>query len=441
MPSVPKVLWVDAFAVESGDGSSEHPLKTAPQHPEAGTELHLRSGLYEGPFGFSGVKLIGHGEVVLTAGAGQTTVSATESSLEQLSVQGGDTGLVAGPGVRLAQVRFSGQRVRAVMVNGALEGHGVSLLANIEGITGVEVTPGASVKLEGAKVEGGFRRGLECQQGEVHVDGFEATGVKAPLHLVECRSTLAHVSARGGTGAAVFAVRGTLTLAGLTVRGHEYGLQLGAGTTASVSQLEVEQTAQACVSVQGSTFSMKQARLKSCGLASGVWLQSADSTIEDLTVGPTPEVGVLVRQGKLTLTRGTFTRISANSEVMGDAVHVRDAKVKLDQVLASDVTGSGLFVSALAEVELGRVEVERARQPAVFVERGSSVKGGALLVRGGGGALVVPDHATVELESLSVAGATEMPVYAECAQGASVKLGRLESAVPQLKSRCVSTGP
>jgi hypothetical protein len=236
----------------------------------------------------------------------------------------------------------------------------------------------------------------------------------------------------------VFAVQGTLDVQRLTVRGQEYGLQLAAGAKATVSGLVVEQTAQACVSSQRAELTLTKSELKACGLSGAVVLFESTATVEDTTISSTQEVGILIRQGQATLKGLRLSQISAPSESLGDALHVRQATVKLDDVRVSDVTGSALFVSAFAQVEVGRLEVERARQAALFVERHSKVAVDALLVRGGGGAVVVPDEASLTMRTLSVAGGTELPIYAECQQGASVQVGRVESTTQQLPSRCIT---
>lgn len=436
---VPVDVWVDAFAAEGGDGSSDKPLRQPPNVLAPKTRLHVRSGLYAGPFQFSdGARVEGVGEVVFTGTPGQTTVTAHDAELVNLSVQGGDTGLVAGPEVVLRAVRFSGQRQRAVTVNGALTANDVTLVSSVEGIVGVLVSPGAKLVADDLKLEGGFRKGVECLQGATTLRRFSAQGAKAAVHLNECGATLVDGTVRGGSGPAVFAVQGTLDVQRLTVRGQEYGLQLAAGAKATVSGLVVEQTAQACVSSQRAELTLTKSELKACGLSGAVVLFESTATVEDTTISSTQEVGILIRQGQATLKGLRLSQISAPSESLGDALHVRQATVKLDDVRVSDVTGSALFVSAFAQVEVGRLEVERARQAALFVERHSKVAVDALLVRGGGGAVVVPDEASLTMRTLSVAGGTELPIYAECQQGASVQVGRVESTTQQLPSRCIT---
>lgn len=435
----PVDVWVDAFAPEGGDGSSEKPLRQPPKVLAPKTRLHVRSGLYAGPFQLSdGARVEGLGEVVFTGTAGQTTVTAHDAELINLSVQGGDTGLVAGPGVVLTRVRFSGQRQRAVAVNGSLTASGLTLVSSVEGIVGLLVSPGAKLVADDLKLEGGFRKGVECLQGETTLRRFSAQGVKAAVSLNECRATLVDGTVRGGSGPAVFAAKGQLELDRLTVRGQEYGLQLGPGAKATASGLVVEQTAQACVSAQRAELTLSRSELKACGLSGAVVLFENATTLEDTTISSTQEVGVLVRMGKATLKGLRLSQISAPGEALGDAIHVRQATVKIDDVRVNDVTGSALFTSAFAQVEVGRLEVERARQAALFVERHSKVSVDALLVRGGGGAVVVPDEANLTLQVLSVAGGTELPIYAECQQGASVRVGRVESTTQQLPSRCIT---
>lgn len=405
-----------------------------------GAVLHVNTGLYAGPFTFGQhVRVEGHGEVVLTGEAGQTVVTASDTELVGVSVQGGDVGLEAGAGVRLSKVHFSGQRKRVARVHGALVLEDSEILARLEGIDGVGVDRGATLTARHLTFSGGIRRALQTEGGRLELEDVRAEGVKTLVHAVEADVALDQASARAGTGPAFFFAAGRAHLRAITVQGHEYGLQLARGAEVDVDGLTVGGTAQGCVSVLHARLTLAHAELTRCGLGAALELTDSDTTATLVNVSKTPDLGVLVRQGALTLTASTFSFISGSRESLGDAVHVRDAKVRLDGLRVTDVEGSGLFVSSLSEVSVGSLEVERARQAAVFVERGSQVRLEKLLVRGGGGpAVVVPDGARVQVVSLSVAGGNDLPIYAECRADAQVEVGRLESTVPQLESQCIT---
>lgn len=267
----------------------------------------------------------------------------------------------------------------------------------------------------------------------------QSEGVKTLVHGVDAEVQLDGASAVAGSGPAIFLAAGRARVHGLTVRGHEYALQLGRGADVEVEGLTVAGTAQACVTAVQAKLALRRAELTACGLSGAVVLLESTTVVSQLNVSKTPELGILARRGTLTLTQSTLAFITVEGEALGDAVHVRDAIATIDGVRVSDVDGTGLFVGAVAEVQVGSLEVERARHSALFVERGSQVTIEKLLVRGGGGpAVLVPDGARVRLHSLSVAGGNDVPIYAECRAGAVVELGRIESTVPQLPSACIT---
>ncbi|MFT3706316.1 MAG: right-handed parallel beta-helix repeat-containing protein [Archangium sp.] len=435
-------VWVDSFAAPGGDGSSERPWKNVPSSLPPRAVLHLRSGVYTGPFVFEAVRVEGHGEVVLTAEAGQTTVTATRTELTSLSIQGGEVGLAvpAGAAVKGTTLHFSGQRKLAsrVEAGGTLSLEKSELIASVEGVDGVSIS-GHLVARE-LKLEGGFRRGVWCERGSFEVRGLSARGVKAPVHASDCAGSLGSLDVEAGAGAAVFSAGSTLEVKGLVVRGSEFGLQLTRHSKVRAAGLDVARTQVDCVSALQSELTLSDSQLTACGNGGAVLLQDSTAWLSGLDVHDTPDLGVLARQSTLDVKDSKFTRItSGNGQALGDAIHARQSKTVLVGVRVSDVEGSGLFATAFAEVEVKSLEVERARQSAVFVERRSVVKVDSLLVRGGGGgAILVPDQARVSVRSLSVAGGTELPIYAECNEGAEVEVGRIESTVQQLKSRCIT---
>ncbi|MDP1826310.1 MAG: hypothetical protein Q8L48_23790 [Archangium sp.] len=435
-------VWVDAFSPAGGDGTPARPLKTVPEPVPMGAVVHLRSGLYAGPFVLGdGARLEGLGEVVLTGEAGQTVVTAANATLDGLSVQGGAIGLEAGPGVVVTRAHFSGQRQRAVVVHGSLTMSEARLEASVEGIDGVSVDRGASLELTSTKFTGGFRRAVLSEGGTLTLRSVSGEGPKTLVHALDATSRLENLRSVLGSGPALFFAGGRLHLVGAELIGHEYSVQLSRGVDATLSNLQARDALEGCLSAIASKLSLSASSFTGCGPLGALTLQDSRVQVKDVEITSSRELGIFAKRGTLGLLDVRISKISADREGwLGDALHVRDGVVvtSLGSLTLSDLGGSGLFASAFAEVHLGAVSVERARASALFVERGATVSIRALLVRGGGGpAVVVPDRASVELESLSVSGGNEMPVYAECQAGAQVVLGRLESTVQQLPSLCV----
>lgn len=432
-------VWVDSFASPGGDGSSERPLKSVPAALPPRAHLHLKTGVYPGPFTFAGVLVEGHGQVVLTAEAGETTVTAGDGTLlRTLSIQGGELGLAVLGRVTASQLHLSGQRRRGARVDGELVLSDSEAVGSVEGVDGFGGA--GTFRFERVKLEG-LRRGVWCEGGVLAVSGLSALGVKAPVFATQCSGEVRAVTAEAGSGPAVAVSGGSLNVLGLTVRAQEYGLLLSSGAKVSATQLDVQRTEQACVSAVQSELTLSASDLSACGMGGAVLLFDSSGVLSGLEVHDTRDLGVLVRHGALAVTASRFARITASGDALGDALHVRESKAIIKAVRVTDVAGSALFATAFAEVKVPSLEVERAKQPALFVERGAKVEVESLLVRGGGGAVLVPDRAKVTIRSLSVAGGSDLPIYAECDEGAEVQLGRLESTVQQLKSRCVTPLP
>lgn len=436
-------FWVDGFSAPGGDGSKEHPLRTVPQPLPPRSLVHLRTGVYAGALHLEGgVTLEGTGEVVLTGGDGaEVVVTARDAELVGLSLQGGATGLEAGAGVKATRVRFSGQRQRAARVRGSLTLTDVQLVASVEGIDGVMVERGATLEGIGVRAEGGFKRAVSTEGGTLKLRGIRGEGGKTLVHALDASSTLEDVRARGGTGSALFFAGGTLTLTGAEIEGHEYALHLAREATASVTGLQARGALLACVAANGATLALTASRLWQCGAGGALSLMNAHTRLDRVEVKDAQELGVLVRQGELEL-RGPISvaRVSGSNGALGDGLHVREAKVRdlSGAHTFSGLEGSAVFASAFADVQLKEVSVERARSSAFFVERRALLRIGHALVRGGGGpALAVPDGARARIDALFVAGGNESPVFAECQSGAEVSIGRLETTVPQVPSRCV----
>ena len=436
-------VWVDAFSAAEGDGSSAHPLKAIPRPVPDGVTIHLRSGLYQGPFTISsGTRLEGHGEVVLTGEAGQTVVTASDATLEGLSIQGGALGLEAGEGVVLTRVHFSGQRAQSAVVRGQLTLTECTFEASVEGIDGVRVAQGAVLDASNVKFLGGFKRAVVSEGARLGLKKVSSEGPKTLVNATGGVSVLEDVQASRGSGPALFFSGGKVSLTRAEVSGHEYALMVFRGAEATVSGLHARGALQACVSAVESKLDLSASSLTDCGSGGAVTLQQAQTTLTKVELTSARELGVFVKGGTLRLEDVTISKVAAGpGESLGDALHVRNEAVVTGQgeLTFSDLGGTGLVATTFSKVTLPRLTIERAKSSAVFAELHAEVELETLLVRGGSGpALVVTEQAQAHVGSLMVAGGNEPPVYADCQTGAQVTLGRLESTVQQVPSRCIT---
>src|SRR5262249_14657605 len=112
-------MWVDAFALDPGDGSRAHPFKSLAKAIEVASEgawLLLAAGLSPGPFlPAARLRLTGSSSSVLMAETMDAVVRPRGALvLEDLAIQGGAVGIETGFDLRLKRIHFSGQRKAAM---------------------------------------------------------------------------------------------------------------------------------------------------------------------------------------------------------------------------------------------------------------------------------------------------------------------------------------
>jgi hypothetical protein len=444
---MPRVVeqWVDGSVLVGGDGSREHPFKEVPPLV-APLRLKLASGLYRGPFVVGpGVELEGQGEVVLYVERGDgAVVQLRGGTLRHLSVQGGVRGVEVGGTALLEQVHVSGYREVGVWVEpeatatirrGQLEGTLPDSIA-------VQVE-GATVVMEESRLRGG-RRGVQAKAATVTLLRTQAEGVSSLLNAVDSKVVLREVASSAGRGPAFFVAGGSLTLERGQAVGHEYGLQVS-NATVDVKRFVSRGALQAGLALSHATGSVAGA-LVDRAQSGSVQLLDSTLTIDDLEVRASTSFAVLVRQGTVGLTHLRITGVRADGQasgepVLGDGLQVRDATVTLDEVAVRDTEGSGLYVSAAANVRAKKVLVERAGAAAVVIERGSKFEIDALTVHGAHGpAVLVPDAAQATIGVLDASN-VDSACWAECDAGAVVRLTTLSGTAPVFASRCLLRGP
>ncbi|MBL8911617.1 MAG: hypothetical protein JNM17_13070, partial [Archangium sp.] len=286
-------VWVDSFASTDGDGSSERPFKRFPSTLPARAHVHVKSGVYQGPFSFEGDVIVeGHGEAVLTSDAGQTTVTAKDVELRSLSIQGGGLGLAVLGRVTGTKLHFSGQRERAARVDGELVLSDSRAVASVEGIDGFAGI--GTFRFDGVKLEGGFRRGVWCEGGVLALTKLRTLGVKIPVYAMRATGEVKQLVAESGSGPAMLVSEGSLNVLGMYVRGHEYGLQMSSGAKVSATGLDVSQVEQACVSALRSELTLSQSEFTVCGGGGAILLLDSKGVLSGLKVHDTRALGVLV---------------------------------------------------------------------------------------------------------------------------------------------------
>ncbi|MBL9038929.1 MAG: hypothetical protein JNG84_10465 [Archangium sp.] len=442
--SAPVERYVDASAAPDGDGSASAPWRTLPTpFPPGDSVVHLLSGLYTGPFSVPpGVVLEGRGAVVVTREGDGSVVEMTGGVLRGLSIQGGAIGVEVRGEVVLERVHVSGQREAGVVVREGASlrlrgGTFVSRMAEAR----VVVVRGGAAQLDDVTFSGSYPRGVEAVQAQVTLQNVRFEGGRIGLHAVDSRSGLQQVSATGGTGPAFFAARGSLDGSDLTVLGHEYAVQTGAGTTVTLTRLSSKRALMSAVSLVGSTARLTELDLEGSGAHGGLTSLDSALTVTGLRVRRATAMAVFIRKGQAHIdgleVEGVAAERAAGSPSLGDAVHVRDATVQGGQWRIRDVEGSAVYAAAFSTVTVDSIDAQRSAVSAITAENGASVSVKTLTV---GGALeagaVALERGVLHFDRYEARGVT-VPLWVDCAQGASAHVGELRTSTPPLTSSCV----
>lgn len=433
-------LWVDASADEGGDGTRLTPFRTLQPALQPEAVVHVRSGLYAGPFVVpQGVRLTGHGQVVLYAEGDATVVTAEGGvNLSTLSIQGGFVGLdLKGGRSALIGLHFSGHRRIALTTASALLLQDSVLDGTVSETIGVQLREGAQATLRSLRFTGAFRRAVDATGATLSVEDLKSEGPSQAIHVEASHTTARALAIAGGSGPAVFAAGGSLTLTDVTINGHEYGVQ-ARKTALTLSQVRSNRVQLAGIAAVLCTGTVTDTQFEQSGTHGALQLLDSTLTVKGVRVKQGRSNGIFVRHGAVRLEDATIEQTRGDRDgTGGDALHVRDAEVEAINVVVRDAEGVGAFATAHATLTLRRFSCERCRIGAVVSEVNSSVKAFGLFVRGGEGPVAaVLDKSTAALEDVDVVTA-QVPVWAECDSGARVTLKRVKSNLPMPLSPCI----
>lgn len=435
--------WVDASATEGGDGTPGRPFKRLNDALAPDAIIHLRSGLYPGPWALpAGVHLIGHGEVVLHSEGETTVVFAPEAaSLESLSVQGGFVGMRAIGPVTLRRVHFSGHRRVALESTGRLTLEDSVLDGSVSQTRGVQLGKGAVATLRKVRFVGAFARAVDADGAQLDVDDLQTEGPSQALHLENSQSIARKLTVAGGSGPGIFVAGGALTLTDATVNGHEYGLQ-ARKTALTITRFTSKRVQLAGIATVECSGTLSEIQTEQSGTYGALQLLDSTLKVKGVKVKQARSSGIFVRKGEVKLEDATVDQVrgdrDSTGESGGDGVHLRDADVEVKNVIVRDAEGVGVFASAGARVEVKQFSCERCRIGAIVSELASEVTVKGLISRGGEGpAIAVLDRAVVKVEDADIT-AVQVPVWAECDQGARVTVKRMKSNLALPASGCIA---
>lgn len=436
-------MWVDSAWNEPGDGGTSTPLKQLPTLTSP-LRLHLRSGLYRGPFTFPpGTVVEGHGQVVLFLDVPGTVIArADRLTLKNVIVQGGTVGLEGAGPLVLDHVEVSGQREAMVRVSdGGVTATALTLATRIEGTTGLDAYRSV-VKLEQVRLTGPHRQGVRLTDCSSTVSELTAEGAATALQVRGGEVVVRTLRTGAGVGPAVTSTNARAHLSDLDVTGHEYAVLVSGGTVV-IERLIARSPSSAGVSIVEATATLKEVTIDHAGSLGGVQLLNSRSTVGRLTVTQSPFAALFVRQGTAVIDRLEARGLEGEADqpgVGGDVLHVRDAKVEVRTLEASACAGAGVLASNNAVVKLERVDTSDMGVGAIVVERKSTVEAGRVRALGNRGpALAAPEGGTLRVGHLMASG-PDVAVWADCDSGSRVHVEAVDERTTLPGLSCLTFG-
>ena len=417
----PGEAWVDASAPGPGDGSRDKPFKSLARALEPGrpAHLHLRSGLYAGPFALApGAWLEGQGQVVLfVEGEGPAVEARGAARLSGLTVQGGATGIDAEGALSLESVELSGQRRTAVRLRaGTVEARGCVFQASIPDTSGLLLEAGTRARVEGSRFLGPYWRAVHARGAErVSLEDVHFEGPVTGLHQVGGDAVVRHSTFEGGRGPALFVARASLRVEEVAVRGHEYALQTRRVSPLRVLGFTSVGAERAGISTVESQGELEDVVLVDSGPLGGLQPLDSDLIVRRLRVHRPASSGVSARGGKLGLEQAVFTQVRDGGGDAGNAVELRQVAARVDGLTVEEAAGVCVLVAQDSKVALHDAWLSRCRWAGVMAETLGRVDGASVTVRRSpGSAVAIPGDGEVRLYRLSSEKNVEGAIWAEC---------------------------
>jgi len=437
-PRAPVELWVDSTAREAGEGSRGRPfkgLKEALAVSASSLRIHVGRGLYAGPFTLPpGTVLEGTGEVVLYAeGEGGVLQAPGGAQLSGLSVQGGDTGVEAEGTLGLSRVRFSGQRRVAVrLVSGQVTVKGSTFQASVSETVGLLLEAGTRAEVVDTEFLGPYARALAARGPQtVQVSHSRFEGPVTGLHVVGGDAGVRFSTFQGGRGPALFLARAALSVEGVSVKGHEYALQVREVKPLSVRDFASVGAERAGLALMQSQGVLEDVQVVDSGPLGALQLLESNLEVRRLRVHRPECFGVTARGGTLSLEEALLTEVRDVGGQSGNAVELRKAKVRLNGLTVLKADGLCVLAAEDSQVTLTDAWLSQCRWAGVLAETLARVQGAEVTVRRSpGSAIALPGDGEVSLYRLVSEKNTEGAVWADCAQGARGTLRGLRDDSP-----------
>lgn len=439
-----RVVYVDERGFEDGDGSRERPLKSLRRALESNSgtfTVELASGLYEGPFELrENVTVRGRSNAVVLHAASGVVVSAIGGRLEQLTVQGGVTGIRVAGAVTLLQISLSGQRQTGIeVISGVLTASGVELAASVSETVGLAVREGAKVRMEGGAWRGPFRRGVEVHGGRAELTAVRFDDSVIALHLRAGTAEVKKASARGGRGPAFIVGSGILALEEATIEGHEYGVLAGKGADLLAYIVTVQKTERAAFAFSGAKGVLRNVTVRDGGAFGGIQLSGSEVKLVSVDVSATAAGGIVINEGEVSVEKARIAAIRNLDGSSGDGILVRGGKATISDLVVSGVEGAGVVSGSHGSVTLNKALISGAAHGALVADsKGQLTASNVIAENIHEGVFAAIEGATMKVDGAEVRSTYDVPLtWADCPSGATLELRRIQTTLDPPTSACV----
>jgi len=428
-------LWVDAFVSVPGDGSEGRPYQNLEaalsKLPRDGGRIFLAKGLYRGPFQISAaVELRGTSSAVLFVEGGDATVVTARGSvlMKNLAIQGGGLGVDSFGRLTLEEVELSGQRRIAVQVSsGEIEVRRSRFAATISDGLGISAKLGARIRISDSRFDGPFKRAVELRgnQGSFEARDVAWEGAKIGIHQIGGKSFLQNARFSDGSGPAVTVGKGELRAEQMVVIGHEYGVLANEGAVIFLRDFTSFRSQRAGIALVHARAELEGIQTVDSGTFGAIQLVSSEASIRRFWLHRSSDYAIQARDSRLQVDNGAITEVRGESSEDGDAIHLRHSLAAIQSVLVHSARGAGILAAEASSVAVRDVQLLSCRGAGVLGDTLAQVRASSLSVRSSDGAAVVAlGRSTIAVEGLISEQNREGPVWAECQNGARIRLWR-----------------
>ena len=428
-------LWVDAFASAPGDGTQGHPYSrlelALSKLPPDGGRIFLGEGLYRGPFRIpAAVELQGTSSTVLFVEGDDTVVTARGSVLmKNLTIQGGGLGVESFDRLTLDGVQLSGQhRIALQASSGEVEVRRSSFAASVSEALGIAAKPGTRIRISDSQFDGPFKRAIELRtNGSLEVRDVAWQGAKVGIHQIGGRSLLQNARFSDGAGPAVTVGKGELRAEQVVIVGHEYGVLANEGAVVALRDFVSFRSQRAGIALVHARAELDGIQAVDSGSFGAIQLVSSEASIRRFWLHRSSDYAIQARDSRLQAANGVITEVGGHSSEDGDGIHLRHSRAAIQSVLVSSAQGAGILAAEASSIALRDVQLLSCRGAGVLGDTFAQIRASSLWVRSSQGAAVVAlGRSTVVVEGLTSEQNQEGPVWAECQNGAWVRLWRAQ---------------